>query len=314
MKYYLVLFFVLAVWCAVLPCLQFLPDVGDAHAAEQSTFAEESVTEPQGTPCFSATETELVLYIVETNTAKRLALEEYVVAALAGVMAPDSPAEALKAQAVAIRSFALHRKEAPVHSGYDLCSDPVCCYPVGDGADERCIKAALLTEDKLLCYEGTPIMGLSHLSSCISTESWDEYPYLSCVKVEDESGFDCYKTTYKYTKADFAKRFSASGLVFEGEHGNWIGKTHFTAGNRVSEIELCGVNLDSKTFAAALGLDSLCFAVTVTKTGFDINCYGSGSGYGMSRCSAVLMAAQGADYTEILQRFYPNTTLCRLIC
>ncbi len=313
MKYYIALFFLLAIWCAVLPCLQFMPDVGSAHAAEQSTSAEESAEEPYGIPCFSVTETEFVLYIGETNTAVRLDLEEYVAVALAGVMAPDSPTEALKAQAVAIRSFALCRKANPVHGSYDLCSDPFCCYPVGDGSDERYMGAAALTEDKLLCHNGDPIMGLSHLSSCISTEAWDEYPYLSCVKVEDESVFDCYKTVYSYTKADFAERFSDTDLVFEGEHSTWVGKTSFTAGNRVSRIELCGVSLEGKTFAAALSLDSLCFAVTVTKTGFDISCYGSGSGLGMSRCSAMLMAAQGADYTEILQRFYPNTTLCQLI-
>ena len=316
MKYYIGMFIVLALWCAFLPCLQLLGLNTDISAAE-GVSSEESGKEhtEEGTPCFSASDTKVVVYIADTNTAKRYELKEYVADALAGVMAAESPTEALKAQAIVIRSLALNRKLNPKHEGFDLCTDPFCCYPVTKAEDERYLSAAALTEKELLCYEGAPIMGLSHLSSCISTEPYgDKHPYLSCISVEDESGFDCYKTLYSYSAAEFAKRFCKFGINLAGDHSTWIGQNKFTAGNRIDSIAVGEKNVKGTEFASALGLDSLCFTVNATKSGFDVLCYGSGSGYGMSRCSAMLMAATGADYTQILSRFYPQAILTQLIC
>lgn len=314
MKNYIVLFFVLALWCAFLPCLRFIDLSGDVSASVPSCSAEESAEAETATPCFSAADTRLVLYVKETNTAKSVELEEYVACALAAVMAEDSPVEALKAQAIAIRSLALNRKHSPVHHGFDMCTDPFCCYPVAETTSATYINIATETDDVILCYRGAPVMALSHLSSCISTEAYgEEFPYLSCVRVEDEKGFACYKTLYSYTKGDFKRRFEKNNIAFTEDHNTWVGESLFTDGNRVRKITLCGTELTGDRFAAALGLDSLCFSVTPTEHGFDVVCYGSGNGYGMSRCSALIMAAHGADYAKILQRFYPNTVITKLI-
>ncbi len=311
MKHYITLYIVLALWCAIMPNLKLLTANGDS--AEQ-TESEEKQDEEAATHCFSADITELSVYIAKTNTACFLSLEDYVAKALTAVMAEDAPAEALKAQAVAIRSFALYNLQTPIHKDYDLCGDPYCCYPIADTASQACVAAAEATENHILCYEGAPVMALSHLSSCISTEGYgNEHPYLGCVRVEDESGFACYKTVYTFQKVQMEKILSACGVGLSSPHTQWFGKTVFTAGNRVATVEVGDTVLNGKAVAAALGLDSLCFTVNPTDTGFTVICYGSGSGYGMSRCSAMLMAANGADYGDILMRFYPNTVLARLI-
>lgn len=301
MKPYAIMLLVLTLWCAMLPNLDFSSQKETAYAAETSM---ETTEENQ----FKTEDTDVILYIEETNTVCRLSLESYTALALSGVMAEDSPKEALKAQAVALRSLALNRKNAPVHEGYDLCTNHLCCNPVAETASAGCVQAVEATKGQVLCHDGVPILGLSHLSSCMNTENYgNAYPYLTAVPVEDESGFACYKTYYSFTKEAFAAAFSEANLG--DDHKQWIGELLFTNGDRVESVTVGGEKIDGALFGARLGLDSLCLTVTATESGFTVICYGSGSGYGMSRCSAMLMAAGGKGYAEILDYFYPKTVL-----
>lgn len=308
MKRYVVMFFVIAFWCAFLPGIKDLSLGGEVNAVE--TQGKESETESTAEPVadYKSEVKELTVYIEESNTACRLTVEEYTALALSGVMAGDSPWEALKAQGVVIRSFALHRAENPIHDGYDLCADPNCCYPLASVADKGCADAVDATRGLILCYSDNPILGLSHLSSCISTEAWGQgHPYLASVAVEDESSFACYKTHYSYSKKELTERLS-----LQAEPSEWLGEVKFTAGNRVQSICFGGEKFDGSRFAGLLGLSGLCFTVHPTGDGFDITCYGSGSGYGMSRCSAMLMAASGEGFEDILKHFYHHTYLAQI--
>ncbi len=303
MKRYAMLFFVLTLWCAMLPGLKFYGDKKEVYAAE--TSAEEAKDQNN---YYETEDTDVIVYIEATNTVCRLTLENYTALALGGVMAEDAPKEALKAQAVALRSLALNRKNNPIHEGYDICTSNGCCTPLADTAYQGCVQAVADTKGQILCHNGAPILGLSHLSSCMNTESYGKkYPYLTSLPVEDESSFDCYKTYYTFTKEAFAAAFPEVKL--DADHKDWVGEMSFSKSDRVETLILADKELSGVTFAARLGLDSLCFTVTATESGFSVICYGSGSGYGMSRCSAMLMAAEGKDYSEILGYFYPDTVL-----
>jgi stage II sporulation protein D len=120
----------------------------------------------------------------------------------------------LKAQAVAIRSYALYiiESKSGKHADADLCADGKCCrnYITYDelctktskkNADERfkAMSAAVYeTSGEILTYEGKTAMTLYHISSPAKTESYEnvfktEVPYLVSVDNVDESGFVHYK-------------------------------------------------------------------------------------------------------------------------
>ena len=127
-----------------------------------------------------------------------VAMEEYLV----GVVAAEMPAyfepEALKAQAVAARTYAMYCARTGRHSDADVCTDFACCQAWhsldtlrqnwGDSYDEHyaAVSAAVAaTEGEYLSYEGEPVFAAFHASSCGATEDcgaiWNPLPYLISV-------------------------------------------------------------------------------------------------------------------------------------
>ena len=311
MKSYGVLFLLLILWCAFVPTLAVGPK-SPVYAAVDEPSAENNLEEDTTEADISipASDKEITVYTESTNTKRIMPLENYVASALSAVMPDNSPPEALKAQAVAIRSVALHNLHSPRHDGYDVCGNHLHCCPVADTPRADCMEATAATAGEVLYYDSAPALALSHLSSCICTEAYgEEYPYLVSVKVRDEKEFLCYKTVYTYTREEFISAFADYAVDFSQSMGEWVQDNTFTSGNRVKTVRVGGVNFKGSTFAALLNIDSLCFTVNAYEDKIEVICYGSGSGFGMSRMSAVIMANEGLGYAEILKYFYPQTVL-----
>lgn len=306
MKHFAVMFFIIALWCTALPSLQSIGFGDGVHAAVGEESKEESVEE--SAPSFESVQP-LSVRVKTEKEDLHLSIEEYTARALSAVMAEDAPTEALKAQVVAIRSFVLHRLNNPCHEDFDVCVNPNCCYPLSNTPEVLCVKAASDTKGQILCYENEAVLGLSHLSSCICTESYGDCPYLQSVPVYNEEQFECYKTHYSFEEALFATELSLDLASLPDKLEDWVDHIEFTSGNRVKTVSVCGKSFSGGEFSHLLGLDSLCFTVNTNANGFDVVCYGSGSGYGLSRCTAMLMGAEGKDYREILSCFYPETEL-----
>lgn len=258
------------------------------------------------------------VYDAVENRAFFLREEEYLVMALAHAFPNGAPSEAMKAQAIALRSVFLYRTTetaAPSHDGNSLCTDENHCAALAVPADlNPYIKAVNDTAGKYLSYNGKPALALSHDSSCSFTAEQsvlggEPTPYLGSVPVLDESEFDDYKTVVRFTAEEFRKRFSQYDVNFESDHGTWINSIHFDSTNRLKTIEVGGLTFSSTTFCKLLNLESACPVIITTADGFTVSCYGKGSGIGMSRCSAILMAESGKSYGEILRYFYPGTSI-----
>lgn len=306
MKNYAIMLLALFLWCALMPFFA----QGEKRDAAEAVIAE-STEESSEAIRTSVPDSDayITVYIYETNTKKIMSLESYVACAVSAVMPEDSPAEALKAQAVAIRSAALYGKFFARHDGFDVCSNHLHCCPIAEAPRDDSLMATAETVGEVLVYDSKPALTLSHLSSCICTESDESYPYLASVNVADEKSFACYKTTYSFEKQEFKNAFIEYAVSFSDNTADWVTDIVFSQSNRVQTVRVGGVNFKGTTFAELLGIDSLCFTVNAYENRLDIVCYGSGSGLGMSRMSAVLMANSGSKYTEILEYFYPGTVL-----
>lgn len=140
------------------------------------------------------------------ETVEELELEEYVYGVLAAEMPASFHEEALKAQAVAARTYALYQSLAQKHETADVCGDSTCCqaYITQEELDarwendaafytEKLRRAVSATDGEILTYDGAPAATVYHASSVGSTRSaaevWgNQIPYLVAVETYSEKG------------------------------------------------------------------------------------------------------------------------------
>ena len=238
-------------------------------------------------------------------------------------MPVDWPAEAIKAQSVAARSFALASRGRHASEGYDLCTTTHCQLYTGTTAEKSASNAAIkATRGEVLTYGGKPIEALFHTDSGGMTENsedvWGSHvPYLRAAKDTPAKTMPWTKTI---SRADLERKLAAKG--------HDIGKVRSialsplaigrsakdrTASCRVKTMTVKGtkgtVTLSGTTWRSLLGLKSTLFDAKLTKDAVTFTGYGSGHGLGISQWGAERMAAKGASYAEILHHYYTGTTL-----
>lgn len=241
-------------------------------------------------------------------------------------MPVDWPVEAIKAQSVAARSFALASRGRHASEGYDLCTTTHCQLYTGTAAEKSASNAAIkATRGEVLTYGGKPIEALFHTDSGGMTENsedvWGSHvPYLRAAKDTPAKTMPWTKTI---SRADLERKLAAKG--------HDIGKVRSialspltigraakdrTASGRVKTMTVKGtkgtVTLSGTTWRSLLGLKSTLFDAKLTKDAVTFTGYGSGHGLGISQWGAERMAAKGASYAEILHHYYTGTTLQQL--
>ena len=254
---------------------------------------------------------------------------------LPGIIAGEMPAsfhsEALKAQAVAARTYILHRKNRtiPAHPQADICNDPACCKAYADDAAlrekwrdsydfylEKVTAAARETDGEYLTYEGEPIEAVFHSSSAGSTEAssaiWNGRAYLVSVESpETAADVPNFVTTVQFTPEEFRTRITKAKphLQLDTDPALWISDLTINQSGRVESLRIGGEIFSGTTVRSALGLRSASFTVDYAESGFTFTVSGYGHGVGMSQYGANVYARQGLDYAEILAHYYPNTQL-----
>ncbi len=102
-----------------------------------------------------------------------LSLEEYLRGVVPGEMGPRTfpLLDALKAQAVAARTYAVAHLGDHAQEGYDLCDSPSCQYYEGAGAEHPLTDRAIReTAGEIVVYQGRPIDAMYHSTCAGHTE------------------------------------------------------------------------------------------------------------------------------------------------
>jgi stage II sporulation protein D len=240
-------------------------------------------------------------------------LEDYLAAVLGSEMPVSFPLEALKAQAVAARTYALQKKLEAYGSPFHLGSSVL--HQVYGGLhreDARTRAAVLATRGEVLTYELAPIEAYFHSSCGGLTESGQaalgrDLPYLQPVECP------CGRlpaSRWSATLSD-AELHAALGDSSQGFH-----VTSRTATQRVHRVTTAsGVSLDGASLRRKLGytrLKSLGFDVERTASGWHFSGRGYGHGAGFCQWGAKALADQGRTYRDILLHYYPGTELQQL--
>ncbi|SHK23959.1 SpoIID/LytB domain-containing protein [Paramaledivibacter caminithermalis] len=171
-----------------------------------------------------------------------LSLESYLYGVLPKEMSGDWPMEALKAQAVAARSYAISSIHKHEEFGFNLCSTTNCqVYGGYDAERPRSNRAVDETFGEVLTYDGKIISPFYHSSSGGYTEDsenvWSiELPYIRAVKDDFSLGApNCYWTK-SYTAQEIKDILNSAGLVI-GD----IKEIHtegYTEGGRILSLKI----------------------------------------------------------------------------
>jgi len=264
-----------------------------------------------------------------TNEIDNVAVEDYVVGAICSEMPATFHLEALKAQAVSARTWAVYQqlwqkeRSDETLNGADFQADPSNWkgYVTMEQAQERfgdkfeqywsvLTQAMEETKGQILCYEGEPIAAAYHAISAGTTEAaeyvWGSaLPYLQAVDSEGDELSPGYEETVTFPKKDLAE------LLSTPVEDLWLEILEWSPSGYVTKIHTGKEELSGSEFRMMLGLRSTSFTIAYKDDTIAITTHGYGHGAGLSQYGADYMARQGSDYKDILAHYYPNTLLCQ---
>ena len=254
--------------------------------------------------------------IVNGDVTERMDIEEYLVGVLLAEMPADFEDEALKAQAIAARTFALHRTmHGSKHPDANVCTSAICCQGyispdahIESGGTSVCEQkmrdAVNATKGLALFYEGNIIEATYFSSSGGRTEDakavWGvSVPYLMSVEsIEGDTAF--IKETEK-------EEFCVALGIPPGEV--YIERPTYTVGGGIERVCINGQTYSGMQLRQKLGLRSTRISFYVGKDTVQISTTGHGHRVGMSQYGADAMAAQGYNYEEILTHYYTGAAI-----
>ncbi|MBR4020935.1 MAG: stage II sporulation protein D [Firmicutes bacterium] len=253
------------------------------------------------------------IYITDEERTKKIPFEDYITGVVASEMPDSFEAEALKAQAIASRTYALGR----INSGTQLC-DTVHCQVYRDhDIPSKVRRAVKATAGQVLTYDGKlASQALYFSSSAGDTENAEDvfanpYPYLVSVSSSYEPGATHKKEKTTLTLKEFHKTIKEAfpDTDFGSIKTTNIKVTGRTKGGRVSEVQVGEAVLSGGDFRTAFDLYSTRFVIATRGSKITITTSGSGHGVGMSQYGANGLAKRGRNYRQILKHYYKGVDL-----
>ena len=250
-------------------------------------------------------------------------LEEYVAGVVAAEMPAAFPEEALKAQAVAARTYQVRQMQAAGSRAvlYDVgqayLSEAEQKEKWGEGYALYAGKihsAVRATAGEIMTYDGEPILAAFHAQSGGRTEDaahvWNTaVPYLKSVDSPEGDEVPNYHSQVVLSSRQVQEAALAAypGADLSGEPSSWFGPAVRDEGGTVTSIPFGGLTLTGGQVRSMLSLRSAAFTVTWDGENFTFDVTGYGHGVGMSQYGANAMAKGGKNFTDILTWYYTGT-------
>lgn len=261
----------------------------------------------------------------QTNIIETIPLESYIVGVLAGEMPIDFDLEALKAQAVASRSYALKRMEYNKDKEYDVVDTILNQVYLDEeylknawGNNyvkniNKLRKAVNETIDEYLEYNGSIVDAMFFSTSNGYTEDSElvfnfECDYLRSVDSPwDAEVSSAYLTTKTISLTEFYDKLN---LSYDKNLNIEIIKRSNT--NRILLLKINNQEFSGTDVYNKLSLRSTDFTIELYGDTIKITTKGYGHGVGMSQYGALGMAKKGYTYEEILKHYYQNVSITKL--
>lgn len=260
-----------------------------------------------------------------TGNIENVPFEDYVVGVLAGEMPVSFELEALKAQAVAARTYVMKKMNDNRNKTYDVVdtvqnqvyiSEEELKNKWQDKYQERINKvkkAVIDTKGEYLSYNNEVIEAFFFSTSTGKTENSEdvfkeELPYLRSVdSAWDEEVSPVFNDSKEYSLQEFYERL---GLKYQDQIKIEIINT--TSTGRIKKIKINDKNFTGSEVYQNLELRSTFFEINQVGNNVVINTKGYGHGVGMSQYGALAMARKGYKYDEILKYYYQNIEIKKI--
>lgn len=261
---------------------------------------------------------------VDTNEIVSVPFEDYIIGVLAGEMPVNFELEALKAQAVAARSYVMKQMAYNKDKEYDVVDTVKNQVYLDENYLKQAwkeeyttkinkIKTAVLeTYNEYLEYDGEVVEAMFFSTSVGKTENSEEVfssakPYLRSVDSSWDSISPAYEINYSFTLQDFYNK-----LNLEYNDKITLEPIEKTSTGRIKKIKINNVLFDGAKVVSSLNLKSNYFVIEQNNNTVNITTKGYGHGVGMSQYGAQAMALKGYNYKEILSHYYQGTSIKKI--
>lgn len=277
------------------------------------------------------TDIPIEVYMHDIDKVVTMNLEDYVLGVVAGEMPVSFHIEALKAQALAARTYTLLRMRkfggngCSKHPEADICTDPTHCQAyinpvtIKKGLDK--LKEAVYgTAGEVVVYDNKLIDAVFHSTSGGKTENsedvWqNKVPYLRSVTSQYEEHSPKYVTQQEISIDDFVQRIKELDPevnINKKNIGNEIEVIERSEGGRIISIRVGDKVFKGTDIRAALGLNSTNFSFKAGSGSIVFTVIGNGHGIGMSQYGADGMARNGAGYRDIIMHYYQGVDIVQI--
>lgn len=250
------------------------------------------------------------------NKHKKIELEKYIIGVVAAEMPASFEIEALKAQAIAARTYLINtmstKKMVDTTTSNQVYIDEIAMKEKWKNDYQKYynkIKSSVAsTKGKIITYKEKPIKAFYHSRSNGYTESSlnvfnEKYDYLNII----ESKWEEQNTeTITISKQDFCEKLDITCNSIS------IDNIIKDQSNRVESIMINEKKYTGLEIRKLLSLRSTDFEININNDTISITTNGYGHGVGMSQYGANEMAKSGYNYEEILKYYYQNTEISNI--
>jgi stage II sporulation protein D len=268
---------------------------------------------------------------LRTNGSRRvtaineLPVDDYVRGILLHEVSPDWPEEALKAQCVISRTYALSHRGRHSQNGFDLCNQTHCQVYGGRSSERDSIDRAVEeTEDEVLVYRGALVNAVFHSCCGGATEECDNVwegegapPYLQTVRCRWCKRAPQYNWTSEIPIEQIAKGLKAAGVNIGMPRGLKV--TSRSRSGRAVTVRVSGSrgSAEMKANAFRVAVDSravkstLWTVVSTGRSSWKFSGHGWGHGVGLCQWGTKEQAEAGRSYEQILKFYYKDVSLTK---
>lgn len=277
------------------------------------------------------------VYRTKEKKIEEISVEEYVLGVVSSEMPAKFEKEALKAQAIAARTFYYSKrlKNCNLSNGGEIC-DGVHCQAYMNKQErmskwdnkerntnyQKIKKAVKETKGEVLTYKGKLVLYPQFFStSSGKTENSEdvfsgEVPYLKSINSLGEEISPVYESQKELKNKDFINiinlKYKRARLT-EKNLKESIDIKSRTDGGSVNEIKIGKTIISGVEFRKLFDLRSANFTIEYLKDKVKIKCKGNGHGVGMSQWGANVMAKEGKKYDDILKHYYTGIEIGKII-
>ena len=276
------------------------------------------------------------VFLAEENKIVTMPLEDYLVGVVAAEMPAGFHSEALKAQAIAARTYALKRINHfgkgvnDSHTKAHICTSPKHCQGwLDDGEMKKkwgrwgywkyqgkILSAVQDTSGQVITYQRELIDPVYHSTCGGKTENAEDIwtyplPYLKSVSCKWDRESTKYQAKTLISFQELRDKLGADLEVYpvSGLSGQQLQVSEKTAGGRIKSLKVGGTVLSGTEFRRRLSLNSTNFTWAFRDEGVEFSTTGYGHGVGLCQYGANGMAKEGKPAQEIIKYYYQGVRI-----